>query len=127
MLPPALRYRLSLVARGLTPLLAGADQRRSAQRVALIAFLIRVVSAAIAFLSQIVLARFVGEFEYGIFIFVWVLVVLFGNLSCLGFHATVIRFLPEYHTTAALANIRGLTTTARVFAMISATMLAAAG
>ncbi len=35
----------------------------------------------------------VGEFEYGIFIFVWVLVVLLGNLSCLGFHATVIRFL----------------------------------
>ncbi|MFC0805673.1 lipopolysaccharide biosynthesis protein [Ensifer sp. P24N7] len=127
MLPSALRYRLPLLLHGLASLLAGDDPRNRAQRVALIAFLIRIVSAAIAFVSQIVLARLVGEFEYGIFIFVWVLVVLFGNLSCLGFHATVIRFLPEYHTTAALANIRGLTTTARAFAMLSATVLAAVG
>ncbi len=63
---------------------------------ALVAFAIRVVSAAIAFVSQIILARVMGEFEYGIFVFVWVLVVLFGNLSCLGFHTAIIRFLPQY-------------------------------
>ncbi|XEN31923.1 O-antigen/teichoic acid export membrane protein [Ensifer sp. WSM1721] len=94
---------------------------------ALIAFAIRILSAAIAFVSQIVLARLMGEFEYGIFIFVWVLAVLFGNLSCLGFHAAIIRFLPEYNTAAALAEIRGLTMTARIFAMLSATALAMVG
>ena len=94
---------------------------------ALITFAIRILSAAIAFVSQIVLARLVGEFEYGVFIFVWVLAVLFGNLSCLGLHAAIIRFLPEYHTAAALPEIRGLTTTARIFAILSATALAAVG
>lgn len=38
---------------------------------ALTAFLIRIVSAALAFLAQIVLARMMGEYEYGIFVFVW--------------------------------------------------------
>lgn len=68
-----------------------------------------------------------GEFEYGIFVFVWVLVVLFGNLSCLGFHSTVIRFLPQYHARNEPDEIRGLTATARIFAMTSASLLAGVG
>lgn len=125
MLPSALRDRLSSVFAQLTAILSGADSRSRAQRVAIIAFGIRILSAAIAFVSQIVLARLVGEFEYGVFIFVWVMAVLFGNLSCLGLHSAVIRFLPEYHTTSALAEIRGLTTAARIFALVSASTLAA--
>ena len=38
----------------------------------LIAFSIRVVSAVIAFVSQVLLARWMGSFEYGIFVLVWV-------------------------------------------------------
>jgi len=98
-----------------------------AQRMALIAFAIRVVSAAIAFLSQIVQARLMGDFEYGIFVFVWVLVVLFGNLSCLGFHSTIIRFLPQYQARNEVASIRGLTLTARLFAMGLASFLTVFG
>lgn len=94
---------------------------------ALVAFAIRILSAAIAFLSQIILARLMGEFEYGIFVLVWVLVILFGSLSCVGFHSAVIRFLPEYQATSALAEIRGLTTTARLFALVAASTLAIVG
>lgn len=94
---------------------------------ALVSFAIRVLSAAIAFVSQIILARVMGEFEYGIFVFTWALVVIFGDLSCLGFHTTVVRFLPDYAGRAADAEIRGLTSTARVFAMLSSTALAALG
>jgi O-antigen/teichoic acid export membrane protein len=127
MLPSALRHRLYPLLQRLVPVLFGADPRSRAQRMALIAFAIRILSAAIAFVSQIVLARLMGEFEYGIFIFVWVLAVLFGNLSCLGFHASIIRFLPEYNTASAVAEIRGLTMAARIFAMLSATALAMVG
>ncbi len=91
----------------LGPILTSDDPKHLAQRMALIAFAIRVVSAAIAFVSQIILARVMGEFEYGIYVFVWVLVVLFGNLSCLGFHTAIIRFLPQYHARDALPEIRG--------------------
>ncbi|OLP48748.1 lipopolysaccharide biosynthesis protein [Allorhizobium taibaishanense] len=107
--------------------LAGQDDVAHAQRMALIAFAIRVVSAGIAFFSQIVQARLMGDFEYGIFVFVWVLVVLFGNLSCLGFHSTVIRFLPQYHARQEIAEIRGITVTIRIFSLCLASCLAAAG
>ncbi|THK35279.1 lipopolysaccharide biosynthesis protein [Ensifer sp. MPMI2T] len=127
MLPSALRQRLSPLLVRLGPIASGADPKSRAQRTALIAFAIRIFSAAIALVSQIVLARLMGEFEYGVFVFVWVLAILFGNLSCLGLHAAVIRFVPEYQTAGAVAEIRGLTTAARVFALLSATALATIG
>lgn len=127
MLPSALRHRLSPLIGALVAALTQQDPENTARRMALVAFAIRILSAAIAFLSQIILARLMGEFEYGIFVFVWVLVILFGNLSCVGFHSAVIRFLPEYQATSALAEIRGLTTTARVFALLSASAVAVLG
>ncbi|MFD1330288.1 lipopolysaccharide biosynthesis protein [Mycoplana ramosa] len=127
LLPSGLRRRVAPALRHLADIVAATDPRMRAQRMALVAFVIRIVSAAIAFVSQIVMARMMGEFEYGIFVFVWVLVVLFGNLSCLGFHSTVVRFLPEYSARNAFDEIRGLTATARSFALVSASLLAASG
>jgi O-antigen/teichoic acid export membrane protein len=85
------------------------------------------VSAAIAFVSQIILARLMGDFEYGVFVFVWVIAIILGNLSCLGFHTAVIRFLPQYRTAGADEAVRGLAVTARIFAMLSATLIAGTG
>ena len=127
LLPSALRGKAEPLVRALGTILVGDDPRNLAQRMALITFAIRVINAAIAFLSQIVLARVMGEFEYGIFVFVWALVVIFGDLSCLGIHTTVVRFLPDYAGRSAHAEIRGLTSTARVFAMLSSTVLATIG
>ena len=123
LLPAGLRGRAEPLLRAL----ASDDPHNRAQRMALITFAIRVVSAAIAFVSQIILARVMGEFEYGVFVFAWALVVICGDLSCLGFHTTVVRFLPDYAGRSAHAEIRGLTMTARVFAMLSSPALAAAG
>ena len=111
----------------LTSVLRGHDEQARAQRMALFAFGIRVVSAAIAFVSQIIMARLMGNFEYGLFTFVWVMTLLIGNLSCLGFHTTIIRFLPEYREAGAFAEIRGLTSTARLFAMSVATGVGISG
>ncbi|MBB5044821.1 lipopolysaccharide biosynthesis protein [Shinella fusca] len=123
LLPSGLRGKAEPLLRAL----AGRDPHSLAQRMALAAFAIRIASAAIAFLTQIVLARVMGEFEYGIFVFVWALIVIVGDMSCLGFHTTVVRFLPDYAGRSAHAEIRGLTSTARIFAMLSSTTLAAAG
>lgn len=108
-------------------LLTSSDGGGRASRNALIAFLIRVVSAAIAFASQIIMARMMGQHEYGIFVFVWVLVVLVGNLSCLGFHSAQIRFLPQFEASNDVERIRGLTATARIFALLSSTGVLLAG
>ena len=108
-------------------LLTSDDGHGKASRNALIAFMIRVVSAAIAFISQIVMARMMGQHEYGIFVFVWVLVILIGNLSCLGFHSAQIRFLPQFEAVNDVERIRGLTATARIFALLSSTGVLIAG
>jgi hypothetical protein len=126
-LPPRFAARLLPTFERLSVILTASDETSQAQRMAIIAFAIRVVSAAIAFVSQILLARLMGEFEYGVFVFVWVIAVILGNLSCLGFHTAVIRFLPQYRTEGAEEAILGLAATARIFAMVSATLIAVTG
>jgi len=127
LLPNGLRTRLKPWLDRLSANLESNGETTRAQGQALIAFLIRVFSAAIAFVSQIVLARLMGEFEYGIFAFVWVLVVVTGSLTCLGFHTSIIRFLPQHQTLGDLAAARGLLVAARVFTLLCASSVAAAG
>ncbi|MGZ9718449.1 oligosaccharide flippase family protein [Rhizobium miluonense] len=115
MLPSAVRAVLAPYLRKLATLLVSRDEKAVSQRMALIAFAIRIVGAALAFLSQIILARLMGTFEYGVFIFVWVLMILFGNLACLGFPTAIIRFLPQYDASGDHSALRGLNATARLF------------
>ncbi|MCQ2003096.1 oligosaccharide flippase family protein [Rhizobium sp. NRK18] len=126
-LPPHLRARVAPHMAKLAAMLTGRDELAHAQRMALIAFVIRVVSAGIAFISQVILARMMGEFEYGIFVYVWVLVITFGDFACLGFNTTVIRFLPEYEAAGDHAKVRGMAFTARLFALVAASLLLAGG
>jgi O-antigen/teichoic acid export membrane protein len=126
-LPSGLRGKLAPAVKQIDDILSGKDDVSRSQKMALTAFAIRMVSAAIAFFSQIIQARLMGEFEYGIFAFVWVLVILFGNLSCLGFHTTVIRFLPGYKAHGQFDKIRGLTSVSRIVSMLSASILALSG
>jgi O-antigen/teichoic acid export membrane protein len=127
MLPSALRAALSPYLRKIGALLAGQDEKAASQRMALTAFVIRVAGAALAFLSQIILARLMGRFEYGIFVFVWVLMILFGNLACLGFPTAIIRFLPQYDASGNHDAIRGLNATARLFVVAVSGTLALIG
>lgn len=112
---------------GIGRLAADKSENAAAQRMAIIAFAIRILSAAIAFFSQIIQARIMGEFEYGIFVFVWVLTILIGNLSCLGFHSVVVRFLPLYRTEREHGLLFGMALTARVFSILLATTVAVIG
>ncbi|MFS8115912.1 oligosaccharide flippase family protein [Rhizobium jaguaris] len=127
MLPSGLRTALSPYLRKLRPVFTGNDEKAVSQRMALVAFAIRIAGAALAFVSQIVLARMMGRFEYGVFVFVWVLTILFGNLACLGFPTAIIRFLPQYDASGNHDAIRGVTTTARRFVLAVAGGLALIG
>ena len=94
---------------------------------ALFAFLIRVVSAGIAYFSQVLLARWMGSFEYGIYVFVWVWVLILGGLAPLGLSTASTRFVPEYRETGQIELLRGLLLRARIIAVLSSTVIALFG
>jgi O-antigen/teichoic acid export membrane protein len=98
-----------------------------AQKIAGAAFLIRVFSAGLIYLSQILLARWMGSFEFGIYVYVWTLVLVIGDLSDLGFATSAQRFLPEYAKRGAFDLLRGFLARSRWLAVGSATFIAASG
>ncbi len=77
------------------------------QRLTGTVFLIRVASAALAFGSQVLLARWMGSFEFGIYVYVWTWVLLLGQLIDLGLGTAAQRFIPEYRDRGMLALLRG--------------------
>jgi O-antigen/teichoic acid export membrane protein len=93
-------------------------------RAAGIALLIRVAGAAIAFLSQPLLARWMGSSEYGIYAYVWILVLLFGSLIDFGFAANAQRFIPEYSKSKAFDLLRGFLAGSRLLVVVLSTLLA---
>lgn len=86
LLPQRLALRIRPLLGRIDTALFSADARGEAGRMSVIAFAIRIVSAVIAFASQVMMARWMGSFEYGIFVLVWVTMVIVGNIACLGFH-----------------------------------------
>ena len=77
------------------------------QRLAGTVFLIRVVSAALAFGSQVLLARWMGTFEFGVYVYVWTWVLLIGQAIDFGLGTAAQRFIPEYRERGLLALLRG--------------------
>ena len=107
--------------------LNGRDDRSVSQRIAVFTFAVRMVSAAIVYVSQVLLARWMGDFQYGVFVVVWVGAVVLGGLSCLGFHAAVLRFVPEYTEHGEMSLLRGVIVGSRVQSLIVATVVAIIG
>lgn len=127
LLPKSLALRARPVVTRIDSLISGETGGGAAGRVTLFAFLVRIANAAIAFISQVLLARWMGAFEYGIFVLVWVTMIIVGNLSCLGFHTSVIRFIPEYRETGRFAELRGILLTSRLFVLLASSLIAAIG
>lgn len=126
-LPGLIASRIMPLLRRVDAVLFSTDERGEAGRMSLLAFAVRIVSAAIAFVSQVLLARWMGSFEYGIFVLVWVTMVIVGSLSCFGFHTSVIRFIPEYREKGMLAELRGVMVASRLFVLVASTAVAALG
>lgn len=127
LLPGGVAATLRPVTERLDTILTGAGPQASAQRSSLTAFGVRAASAAIALLSQVVLARWMGEFEYGIFVLVWLTMIIIGDLACFGLHTTIIRYVPEYVRRGLFDPLRGILLTGRLFACVSATLIAFLG
>ncbi len=88
-------------------LLTRTDTPAVAQRAAAIALTIRVGNAGLAYVAQVVLARLMGQFEYGVFAYTWVWFMVFAALSTLGFGDSPIRFIAQLRERGELDHLRG--------------------
>jgi O-antigen/teichoic acid export membrane protein len=124
LLPERLALRVRPLVDRIDEIVFDPGERGEASRMSLTAFVIRVISAAIAFVSQVLLARWMGGFEYGIFVLVWTAMVIVGSIACFGFHTSVIRFIPEYRDKGMLSELRGVLLTSRLLVLLLSTGLA---
>src|SRR5262245_40372904 len=97
--------------------LADAGDRPVAQNFAGGAFRIRVFSAGLIYLSQILLARWLGSFEFGVYVYVWTLVLMIGDLADMGLATATQRFIPEYKRRQADDLLRGYLSRSRWLAV----------
>ncbi len=116
------RFRVALAA-----MLGDRTDKAVAQRTAALAFAVRVASAGIGFVSQILLARWLGQHDYGIYAFVWVFILVAGALTPLGFSTTAQRFIPEYRASGRLDLARGFAAGSRIFVLLLSGGLALLG
>lgn len=87
--------------------LGGTSDASLTRRLAGLIFLIRVLSAGLAYLAQILLARWMGGADYGIYVYVWTWVLLLGSMLDFGLASSAQKLIPEYRTRDAHALLRG--------------------
>ena len=120
--PPA----AGLIAR-IKAFLAETSDSRLAQLFAGKVFLVRLGSAMLALASQVLLARWMGSFEFGIYIYVWTWVLMVGALSDVGLSSAARRFIPEYTEFKSPERLRGFLTGSRWLAFAIASAIGAVG
>jgi len=88
-------------------LTGGSSEASLTKRLAGTIFIIRVLSAGLAYLSQILLARWMGGSDYGIYVYVWTWVLLLGSMMDFGISASAQKIIPEYRANGDHARLRG--------------------
>ena len=124
---PAQPSSLAGVITRIKAILAERSDSRLAQLVAGKVFLVRVANAVLALGTQVLLARWMGSFEFGIYIYVWTWVLMIGALSDMGLSSAARRFIPEYTELKAPDLLRGFLAGSRWLAFGIATAIGIVG
>src|SRR4051812_25386831 len=85
----------------------GSGEASLTRRLAGTIFLIRVLSAGLAYLSQILLARWMGGSDYGTYVYVWTWVLLLGSMLDFGIASSAQKIIPDYRSSGQQALLRG--------------------
>lgn len=87
-------------------------------------FIIRVLSAGLAYFSQVLLARWMGGSEYGTYVYVWTWMLLIGSMLDFGLSVGAQKIIPEYRTGGQLALLRGFLSGSRWMVLAASTVVA---
>jgi len=102
----------------LTGYLGGTSEASLTGRLAGTIFMIRVISAAMAYLAQILLARWMGGSDYGVYVYVCTWVLLFGSMMDFGISASAQKIIPEYRARGEHALLRGFLSGSRWMTLV---------
>ena len=102
-------------------LTTGASDIYTVVRSAASVMTIRILGAGLAYALQVLLARWLGAFEFGIYAYAWVWVSLLSTLTPLGLNGSVLRFIPEYLSKQQWGLARGFFNFSRWAVFVSAT------
>jgi O-antigen/teichoic acid export membrane protein len=109
----------------LRSVLGDSSEASLTKRLAGTIFIIRVVSAALAYLSQILLARWMGGSDYGVYVYVWTWVLLLGSMMDFGISASAQKIIPEYRTCGENELMRGFLSGSRWMTFIVSSAVSA--
>jgi O-antigen/teichoic acid export membrane protein len=87
--------------------LLGRGRNAAVGRTAGTAFAIRIANAGLAYVAQVILARMMGQFEYGIFAYTWVWFLVVGALSTFGVDSSCVRYIAQLRERGELDYLRG--------------------
>lgn len=126
---PATTGPAGLIARLRAKLTGGPSEASLTRRLAGTIFVIRVISAGLAYVSQVLLARWMGTSDYGVYVYVWTWVLLLGSMMDFGISASAQKIIPEYRASGEQALLRGFLSGSRwlTFAVSTLVSLGLAG
>ena len=102
----------------------GSSEASLTRRLAGTVFLIRVLSAGLAYFSQVLLARWMGGADYGVYVYVWTWVLLLGSVLDFGIAVSAQKIIPEYRSGGEHALLRGFLSGSRWMTFAASTVVA---
>jgi O-antigen/teichoic acid export membrane protein len=83
------------------------DSDAVARRAGATALIIRLTSAGLAYVAQVIFARLMGQYEYGVFAYTWVWFLVFSAVATLGFGDSPVRYIAQLRERGETAHLRG--------------------
>jgi O-antigen/teichoic acid export membrane protein len=121
------RFSLAKLAAQAKAWLFDASEAARTRRTVGTAFLIRVAGAVLAYASQILLAVWMGTFQFGIYVYVWTWVTLLVGFIDLGMSSAAQRFVPQYSHGGEFQLLRGFQSGSRWLVLMLASIVAIMG
>ncbi len=89
-------------------------------------FFVKIAGLALAYVSQIFVARWLGQAEFGIYAYAWTWLKVLAAFATMGLDQTALRFIPQYMAKQNWAGAAGMIRYGRVLIAVGATGLAVA-